>query len=91
MAKAKCPSEAQAKRLASLWADGRQAQVGLGKTYTDPTTLACVKYGWLVPTEEIGTYPSGAEYRVYKLADPAALEAIETYVRELRWKRQRAA
>lgn len=88
IAKSKIPSEAQAKRIAKCWAEGRSTNIMLrgrdgSAAYNDPTNLALVKNGWVAP--------SGAQYEEngycwesHKIT-PAALLALECYLQKARF------
>lgn len=77
MAKA---SVAQAKLLARCWGGDFKPAVSV-HGFNDPTTLVCVKRGWLSPTNDRGTYPNGSEFIRYTIsADGVA--AMATAVEE---------
>jgi hypothetical protein len=87
--KSKIPSEAQAKRIAKCWADGRPTNVmvrgrGGAAAYNDPTSLVLVKNGWVAPT---GTQyeENGYCWESHKIT-PAALLALECYLQKVRFK-----
>jgi hypothetical protein len=61
------PSSAQAKFLARCWGNDLKPPV-IPHGYIDPTTRACIKHGWLSPTDERGTHPNGDEYIRYALS-----------------------
>ena len=58
------PSKAQAKLIARLWGSGKGTLVQPDGP-KDPTVLACIKRGWLSPTDERGTFPNGAAFIAY--------------------------
>ena len=74
--KNKVPSEAQAKRIAHLWASGKGVQIA--KEYTEATSAVLLREGWIEPTGERGKYPIGWEYEVHKLS-AKGLRALHTY------------
>lgn len=86
MRKKPIPSAAQAKMIAHLWSSGDTARIG---GYDNPTTLTCIKHGWLVPNGETGTFPNGAQFERHVLSE-TALDALEDFLREMRWKRTKA-
>ncbi len=85
-----CPSSAQAKFLARLWAQGRATGVNTTPDgWVDPTTNACVNRGWLVPNGKTSHTGNGTPQADHVVSDDG-LDAIETYFREARYKRQEA-
>lgn len=99
MAKTKLPSAAQAKRLAQLWA-GKRTMSFMTKgprhspePYNDPTTLALIKYGWVLRSGKMENgreFANGTEWEVCTLAD-SGVDALEDFLREERYRRQHAA
>jgi hypothetical protein len=82
-AKAKPASEAQARKIASLWgSNGRQPIA----SYKDSTTEVCLKYGWLIPNGVAGTFPNGETFAEHIVSDQG-LDALEGFLRELRYRR----
>lgn len=86
--KSKIPSEAQAKRIARCWAEGRPTNImvrgrGGSATYNDPTNLVLVKNGWVSPS---GTQyeENGFCWESHELT-PAALLALECYLQRVRF------
>lgn len=86
--KTKIPSEAQAKRIARSWAEGRPTNIMLrgrhgGDAYNDPTSLALLKNGWIAST---GTqYEENGYCWESHTITPAALLALECYFRKVRF------
>lgn len=72
--KAVKPSKAQAKLLARCWGANWYPHVSVNG-YKDATTLACIKRGWLQPTNERGKYPNGDDYVAYGIS-PEGLTAL---------------
>jgi hypothetical protein len=69
------PTDAQAKRLASMWGDNRTANIG---KWVDPTDRVLLRRGWLTPTGMTGIFPNGDEFFVYRVAHEG-LRALATY------------
>ena len=88
MTKKQKPSRAQAKFIARTWSRFTNTEINVGR-YLDPTTAACIKYGWLKNTGRTELHPNKTEFEIYILSD-LALDALETYLREDRYKRQAA-
>lgn len=92
--KTKIPSEAQAKRIAKCWADGRPTNImvrGRGESapYNDPTSLVLVKNGWVAPTG-MQYEENGYCWESHKIT-PAALLALECYLQKVRFDNKTAA
>lgn len=97
MSKDRLPSAAQARRLADLWATKEQQLSVMTRgpqfnpePYNDPTTVALVKYGWFARTGETKSFTNGTEWDIYRLTD-AGTDALESFFRHARYKRQEAA
>jgi hypothetical protein len=78
------PSAAQARRLAALFALEGEIRVSTG--HTTSTDMACVKRAWVSDTGQVGTYPNGSQYSIWKI-NAAGLAALEDYLRERRTRR----
>lgn len=77
------PTRAQAKLLAKVWATDFNPAVTVNG-WNDPTLVCCVKYGWLIPTMEIGTHPSGMTYVRHAIGPDgrrALLAALQSLLR----------
>lgn len=84
--KQKPPSEAQAKRLASIWVDHWDRACNLTVDgYNTPTDKALVRNGWIVPEGERGQWPSGYFYQRHVIS-PEGLAALENYLCSVRVK-----
>lgn len=73
---------AQARLIARLWGNIFHPTIGVAvdaRGYTDPTTLACVKRGWLVAIVEFHTSPNGARHQLHAVS-PAGLLALEHFL-----------
>ena len=81
----KIPSIAQARFMARLWSS-HPGSTTVGENYVDPTTAACIKYGWLEPRGEPEQLPNGSPCKRYFLSE-SAIDAIEAFFRERRMKR----
>lgn len=88
MRKRKVPSEAQAKRIANCWAQGRPTNIMVrgrhgDDAYNDSTSIALLKNGWIEPT--------GAQYEENGYCweshqiTPDALLALECYLQKVRF------
>jgi hypothetical protein len=75
-------SKAQAKLLANLWSE-RGCTYGIMMIsvdgYNEPTALVLVERGWLVSTNRVGTYPSGAAYEEHVISR-AGIVALRDYL-----------
>lgn len=78
-------SEAQAKRVATIWADDKKI-LHAPDGFQEPTTVALIKRGVLARNGEKGRYPNGMEFDVYVLA-PDATDHLAGYLLALRYKR----
>lgn len=76
MAKKKVPSEAQAKRLAWLWGDGRSF-AHLPKS--DPTADVLAREGWVEKTGDDFTFPSGAVGAMCVISE-AGIDALLSFL-----------
>lgn len=84
----KLPSIAQARLIAKLWGDIVRPTIGVAKDengYSTPTTLSCVKAGWLEPTMAVTVMGRGAEYLEHR-PSAAGLVALERFLGDQRRK-----
>jgi hypothetical protein len=75
------PSEAQARRLAALFAHDAEVRVSDG--YTAPTDRVLVKRAWVSDSGQSGIYPNGHRYSIWKIT-ACGLAALESYLRRRR-------
>jgi len=73
-------TEAQAKFIARAW--GNSQDVAYCEKHSTPTSRACVRNGWLVPTAKGGKYPNGDEY-VWHEVSWAGVVAMTAALREI--------
>lgn len=73
------PSRAQAKLLAGLWSGFHRPIPVADRGHGDPTVAACVRRGWLGPTEFTGTYPNGEPFAMHDITD-AGIDALTRYL-----------
>lgn len=82
MTKRQKATRAQAKYLARLWSEDRREPVGLD--YTNSTTKACIRYGWLVPDGGETTFPNGATAYYHVVSDDG-LDALKWFLMDMKY------